>query len=377
MSLDPDDVAPLLDEVASFATGRVAVAAGRPEEPLPRNGLDALTREALALGILPVPGGEPGFGLWESCRQPHEMAFNMGVLRQIGHANVGVAYAWHRLALARHLERCLGADPVGGAVFDTLLLPTGHYGLARNSLARWLTGSGQNSDEHHRLADWLDRRSHAATCIAPASWASVLWPVWRDGDVLWQRVPRQDLCVRQCHGPHGFDEMDAYQISAASAAGQTWPVAGGGSRGLYARILTLDMIGLLAIGAGGIARGLERAKEYASIRKQGGTRIDRHPAVQRMVSDVDQTVHNAGLVLDAWCRPIDTLDLGQVAASRASLHEMLCTAANQVVQTHGGIGYMRDAGPEKLLRDMNMLKLLCGGTREIGAFLAGWFGDYE
>jgi len=377
MSIDPDDVTPLLEEVASFAKGRVGGAVTRPEEPLQIADLEGLTREALELGMLPAPGGEPGFGLWESGEQSHDMEFNIGVLRHLGHANVGVAFAWHRLALARHLERSLGADPAGEGVFGTVLVPTGHYGLARNSLARWLAGSEQGGAESHLLADWLDRYARVTSFVAPVSWKSVLWPVWHEGDVHWQRVPRQDLWVRELNWQHGFDEICAYQISNPSGGGQTWQAAVGGSRQLYGRILKLDMIGLLAIGAGGIAQGLDLAKEYASIRKQGGKRIDRHPAVQRMLSDVEQTCRNVDVVLNACCQPIDALDLGQVAASRANLNEMLCMAANQVVQVHGGIGYMRDAGAEKLLRDMNMLKLQTGGTREIGAFLAGWFGDYE
>ena len=41
-----------------------------------------------------------------------------------------------------------------------------------------------------------------------------------------------------------------------------------------------------------------------------------------------------------------------------------------------GIGYTRDTGPEKQLRDQNMLKLMSGGTREIHSFLAGWTGAH-
>jgi alkylation response protein AidB-like acyl-CoA dehydrogenase len=46
------------------------------------------------------------------------------------------------------------------------------------------------------------------------------------------------------------------------------------------------------------------------------------------------------------------------------------------MQVHGGIGYMREVGPEKLVRDQNMLKLLAGGTREVYSFLAGWIGEF-
>lgn len=377
MSIDPDDVEPLLEEVSSFAKGRIGGAVTRPEEPLPIAELETLTREALELGMLPALDGEPGFGLWESSDQAHAMAFNIGILRHVGRANVGVAFAWHRLALARRLERSLGAAQAGGDPFGTILAPTGHYGLARNSLAHWLAGRESDADEARLLADWLDRGGHVTTVIAPASWTHVLWPVWQAGEVLWQRVPRQELSVQELRPQHGFDEVRAYRVRTLSASGETWSVAQDGSRRLYAQSLTLDMIGLLAMGAGGIAHGLDLARDYAAIRKQGGKPIGRHPAVQRMLSDVELACRQADLALQACSQPVDGLDLGLVAGSRATCHEMLCMAADQVVQLHGGIGYMRDAGAEKLLRDMTMLKLQTGGTREIGAFLAGWSGDHE
>jgi acyl-CoA dehydrogenase len=96
-----------------------------------------------------------------------------------------------------------------------------------------------------------------------------------------------------------------------------------------------------------------------------------------MLSDIERAHYNAELALRACARPVGELDLGMVAASRATLYEVLCLAADQVVQVHGGIGYMRDAGAEKILRDMNMLRLQAGGTREIRLFLAGWCGDAQ
>ena len=146
------------------------------------------------------------------------------------------------------------------------------------------------------------------------------------------------------------------------------------SRSTYANMFKLDMLGLLSIGAGALDRGQALASNYAGIRKQGGKVISEHPAVQHMLSDIEITRHNVDMALAAFARPIHELDVSAVAAARASISPALCHAASQVIQVHGGIGYMRDAGPEKLLRDQNMLKLMSGGTREIHAFLAGWAG---
>lgn len=84
------------------------------------------------------------------------------------------------------------------------------------------------------------------------------------------------------------------------------------------------------------------------------------------------TLQHAEAVFSMLARPLDELDLSVVMAMRARLHESLCQAANHVVQVHGGIGYMRDCGAEKIVRDLNMLKLQSGGTREIPLFLAAW-----
>jgi alkylation response protein AidB-like acyl-CoA dehydrogenase len=43
-----------------------------------------------------------------------------------------------------------------------------------------------------------------------------------------------------------------------------------------------------------------------------------------------------------------------------------------VLQVHGGSGYMRDTGAEKIVRDQNMLKLQIGGTRDAHLFVAAW-----
>jgi acyl-CoA dehydrogenase len=63
MSIDPNDAAPLLAEVASFAQGRIAGAVLRPEQPIAIGELEQLTREALELGMLPAPDADAGFGL--------------------------------------------------------------------------------------------------------------------------------------------------------------------------------------------------------------------------------------------------------------------------------------------------------------------------
>lgn len=372
MSIEPGDVLPLLEEVASFARERVAEAASRPECPMTAAAHDRLTGDAREIGLLPAADGLAGLGLWEHCNHGHAMAFNIGLLQHVAGANVGTAFAWHRYSLACAVTRDLGHDAHAG----TFLVPVGHIGLARTALPRWLNGADLDEAGTMLLADWLDRRDHATMALLPASWEAVLWPVWVEGCIEWQRAPRTALDVVECRPQHGMDELRLMALTART--GPTLPsIAARDARAVFARMLKLDMIGLLAIGAGGLRRGEAQASAYAADRRQGGRLIARHPAVHRMLGEIAMARQSAEGFLDACARPVDELDVGVIAAGRAVHHSALCRAADMVMQVHGGIGYMRDVGAEKLLRDMNMLKLQAGGTREIPSFLAGWHGARE
>lgn len=367
--IEVDDVAPLLEEVSSFARGRVATEAARPEHPMSPQTVSALTDEALALGLLPAAQAPGGVGLWENLDSGHEMAFNIGLLRHVARADVGLAFAWHRQALAHRLAH--DADqPLPQGSYCHLV---GHHGLARTALARWLTTQDLNKEETALLVDWLDRRTHATPVVLPQDWQTLVWPVWRQGSLHWQALARAQATISLCAPQHGLDELRLWRVSDAGPGGETW-AAGPAS---MARLLTLEMVGLLAIAEGGLARGEEQVRDYVAIRRQGGKLIGSHPAVHQMVSEIRAIRQGAEVALAACERPITDIDLGLLAGLRASQHTALCHAANQAVQVHGGIGYMRDLGMEKLVRDLNMLRLQAGGVRELPAFVTGWNGGRE
>lgn len=374
MYMDTEDSRQLLQEVGRFARERIAGMAARPESPIDAYQLTLLTQEACELGILPLTTADDGFSIWEHNDVAQAMSFNTGALRHIAYASPGVAFAWHRLALARFVSVQLGLSFETNDLQGMLLVPTGHYGLGRNSLAKWLKADALSAEDKDMLSDWLDRGVNTTTIYAPKDWKSLVWPVWSDDQIAWRHVERKALDVSSGNAQHGFDELAGFVVSQPSTAGKTIKLDPDASRSTYASMFKLDMLGLLSIGAGALDRGQALARDYAGIRKQGGKVIAEHPAVQHMLSDIEITRHNVDMALAAFARPVDELDVGAVAATRASISPALCHAASQVIQVHGGIGYMRDAGSEKLLRDQNMLKLMSGGTREIHAFLAGWIG---
>lgn len=383
MTLDLEDAQNLLAEVARFARQRVSVATARPESPIGPTTLAALTQEATELGLLPRCGAEPGVGLWEHWLSAPAQALNTGMLSHLASANAGVAFAWHRMALACAVARELGCEQNAPGGLGLTLLSTGHYGLARTSLARWFKGAPAaapvsdetEADDGALLSDWLNRNAHDSVLVAPAAWQAVLWPVWEPGTVGWHLRERTQLQVHACPASHGLDEVAGFIVRATSdASDSATPRAldAKSSRQLYQRVLKVDMLGLLAIGHGALLHGQALARAYAGVRKQGGKAIGQHPAVQQLLAEIDMARQQAELALAAFAIPLDAIDLGRLCATRISTHHGLCNAANQVLQVHGGSGYMRDTGAEKIVRDQNMLKLQIGGTRDAHLFVAAW-----
>ena len=99
----------------------------------------------------------------------------------------------------------------------------------------------------------------------------------------------------------------------------------------------------------------ERALEWAKTRNQGGKPIIEHDGIRaqlaemRMLNDVSRTyIHRAAWSADnqdqGWDKTLGTLP--KVFASQAAWK--VVTWASEI---HGGYGYMRDVGFEKLLRD--------------------------
>lgn len=360
------DVDLFLEEARRFLRQRLEPLVSRPESLMTPAQQLALTNEAIELGLLPAAGQEPGFGLWE---QPDEVAntrFSLGLLELTAAINAGISFSWHRYSLAIRLARQAGLT-TGTAPLALTLHPTGHFGLGRSSLARWLAGK-PDPDDQSMLADWLDRHSHPATIMAPQAWQQVIWPVWQEGEIEWQLVDRSGLIVGPPHPQHGLNELSAYQVHCSTSCSDDSTARAEH----YDVLLAADALGLSAIALGLNSHGDQLALDYASLRRQGGDIIRRHPAVQQMLADIQQAGWQVRTLLDGLAGPANHLSLPSALMIRTQAHTQLGHAANQVMQVHGGIGYMQDCGPEKLLRDQNTLRSAAGGIRDIPLFVHAW-----
>ncbi|MBK9236845.1 MAG: hypothetical protein IPO19_12820 [Rhodoferax sp.] len=173
MHIDTEDALQLLGGVARFARERIVPLAARPQCPIDADQLALLTQEALELGILPRTTPDEGFGIWEHTDAAQAMRFNIGALRLIAHASPGVAFAWHRMALARWISARLGPAFGASGLQGMLLVPTGHYGLAATAGKSGSKAGALSAHDTDMLSDWLDRGAHTPRSTPPQGLARV------------------------------------------------------------------------------------------------------------------------------------------------------------------------------------------------------------
>jgi alkylation response protein AidB-like acyl-CoA dehydrogenase len=136
--------------------------------------------------------------------------------------------------------------------------------------------------------------------------------------------------------------------------------------GIALTLLDSGRIGIAAQAVGIGQAALEASLEYASSRKQFGQSISKFQAIQWKLADMSTEVDAARLLV---MRAAKLKDDGQpfgTEAAKAKLFasEMANRATSAAIQIHGGYGYIRDYGVERLFRDAKATELY-EGTSEI------------
>ena len=143
------------------------------------------------------------------------------------------------------------------------------------------------------------------------------------------------------------------------------------------RILDLAALGLAAEQAGGAARTLEMAVEYAKVRFQYGRAIGSFQAIKHKCADMLLEVECArsAAYQGLWATDDDSADLAlaaSIAKSRCS--EAFTHCAYENIQIHGGIGFTWEHPAHLYLRRAKSTALLFGDAayhRERVASLIG------
>lgn len=138
------------------------------------------------------------------------------------------------------------------------------------------------------------------------------------------------------------------------------------------RSLAKGRLHIAGLCVGSAQRLLDESVAYAASSRQGGRPIGEFQLVQAMIAEI-KTGLDAGraLVLDA-ARRFDSGEDRRVGPSTAKLFcaEMVCRAADQAVQLHGGMGYMRGTVVERISRDVRVMRIY-EGTSEVQKLIIG------
>ena len=123
----------------------------------------------------------------------------------------------------------------------------------------------------------------------------------------------------------------------------------------------------IAAQAVGIARAaLERSVDYAKERHQFNRPIAEFQAIQFKLADMATEIEAARLL--TW-QAAFTKDQGKVYGAMAAMAKLMASeaamrATTQCVQIHGGYGYIRETGVERLMRDAKITQIY-EGTSEV------------
>jgi len=368
-----EDQEVLLAEIERFGAERCAPLVARPERPMDAATFGALLEEAEAIGLGGSATDPSGLGPWERLGSDDGASLTLQLLEGLGRVDAALAYALHQRSLARAVCRRLGVDAEG----PFAIAPRGHFGLGRDTLGALLLGRPLGHDARALLSDLYAAEAARIVAIDPG-FSGLLTPALDGAGHLFWQLHRASTLERRDHAhAHGLDAMAMVTLVPRAPASLTVRDAELG-RTVLAEAMAADQLGLLAISTGSVAHAAEAARRFAAVRRQGGLPIARHAAVLDLLGRVETALAASQASLEALGAQAPGLrTLPRVLAARALLQPSLADAANAALQVFGGLGYMRDNGLEKIVRDVNCLRAFGGSPLELRLAVAGWESTHD
>jgi len=126
-------------------------------------------------------------------------------------------------------------------------------------------------------------------------------------------------------------------------------------------------LNIAACSLGGAGAALEKAKDYMKERSQFGKKLAEFQALQFRIADMATELEAARLMVRRAASLVDAKHPDATMA--AAMAKRFATdagfdIANQALQLHGGYGYIKEYGIEKIVRDLRVHQIL-EGTNEI------------
>ncbi|WFE16028.1 acyl-CoA dehydrogenase family protein [Bacillus atrophaeus] len=176
------------------------------------------------------------------------------------------------------------------------------------------------------------------------------------------------LTITNPYDKMGVRGSDTAEILLENVRVPAENLLGDSSKGFKQFLHTLDggRISIAAL-AVGIAQGaLDASLSYAKERKQFGQSISSFQAIQFKLADMAMEIDFARqmVIKAAWLKDRQRPFTKESAFAKLFASEMATRACNQAIQIHGGSGYMREYGVERMLRDAKLMEI-GEGTSEI------------
>ncbi|MCR2783372.1 MULTISPECIES: acyl-CoA dehydrogenase family protein [unclassified Microbacterium] len=150
---------------------------------------------------------------------------------------------------------------------------------------------------------------------------------------------------------------------------------GGVGEGFRIAMAALDAgrLGIAACSIGGAQWAMDRAVRYVQERETFGEPLSERQAVVFMLADMATELRAARALVRDAARALD--EGADDAAVQCAMAKRFATdagfrVANDALQLHGGYGYLRELGIEKVVRDLRVHQIL-EGTNEIMRVIVG------
>ena len=361
-----EEQAAIQETALSFAKERIAPHAAEWDE---RSHFPVdVIRETAALGMaaIYVPAEQGGSGLTRMDGALIMEALSYGCPAIAGYVSIHNMVAWMlakygaaeqiaawmpKLASMEWLSSyCLtepGAGSDAAALKTTARRAGDHYVL--NGTKQFISGAGA-TDFYVVLARTGDDGAGGISAFAVMKDTPGFSFGANERKMGWNAQPTRQLIFEDCKVPAS---------NRVGAEGQGFKFAMSGLDG--GRI----NIGACSLGAAWAA--LEKARDYMVERKAFGRVIADFQALQFKLADMATELEAARLMV---YRAADAIDRADPQASMYSaMAKRLATdlgfrVCNEALQIHGGYGYLKDFGLEKLVRDLRVHQIL-EGTNEI------------
>ncbi|WP_328351729.1 acyl-CoA dehydrogenase family protein [Mycobacterium sp. NBC_00419] len=165
--------------------------------------------------------------------------------------------------------------------------------------------------------------------------------------------------------------MEGVRVPADAMLGG--PEGEGGGFGIAMNGLNGGRLNIAACSLGGAQAAFDKAARYLADRQAFGGALLDEPTIRFSLADMATALETSRLLLWRAASALDDGDPDKVSlCAMAKLHvtDACFTVADQALQLHGGYGYLREYGLEKIVRDLRVHRIL-EGTNEIMRVVIG------